>query len=194
MLNMLQGYRGSVEINGKKYDSVESARIDFKTFSGPVCIKLYPKQLEAKSDASNATRDVNNPVRDVNKPIEYRITVRKYMTEKSSPEFDFMLKWNNDVPMPLRTMTGVILQETRGMVKMRLHGMGKPEIHCMRCGRELTNPVSRHYGIGPECMSKIGFIGIAIDEIDLIREKLQNVTWEGWIIKSAITEQEEVTE
>ena len=187
MLNMLKSWNGSVEINGKKYDSVESARIDFKTLSGSVCIKLLPKQLETKSDASNA-------IRDVNKPTEYRVTVRKYMTEQSSPGFDFMAKWNNDVPMPLRTMTGVILQETRGMVKMRLHGMGKPEIHCMRCGRELTNPVSRHYGIGPECMCKIGFIGVAIDDVDLIKEKLQNVTWEGWIIKSAITEQEEVTE
>lgn len=193
MLNMLQGYRGSVEINGKKYDSVESARIDFKTFQGRVCIKLLPKQLEAKSDASNA-------IQNVDKPVEYRVTVRKYMTEKSSPSFDFMQKWNNNNPMPLRTMTGVILQETRGMVKMRLHGdiWAKKISTCMCCGRQLTNPVSQYFGIGPECGGH-NYVN-PFDSEDELREavsaykkKLQATVWEGWIIKSAITEQEEVT-
>ena len=103
-----------------------------------------------------------------------------------------MAKFNNDNPMPLRTMQGTIEKETRGMVYMKLHGVGREEIHCMRCGRSLTNPISRHYGIGPECMQKVGFVGIGIEEVDLIKEKLQEVTWEGWIIKSAITDQREV--
>lgn len=189
MLTMLSNWNGPVEIDGTRYDNVNEARIDFKSVSGPICIKLYPKQLEAvKIDSTVKRADVN--VSENEK--ELRITVKKYMTEKSAPGFDFMAKWNNDVPMPLRTMTGTVLQETRGMVKMKLHGVGKAEICCMRCGRQLTNPVSRHYGIGPECMQKIGFVGIAIDDVDTIKEKLQELTWTGWIIKSAIVEEEEV--
>ena len=121
---------------------------------------------------------------------ECTITVKKYMTETASPSFDFMAKWNNNNPMPLRTMTGTIEKETRGMVYMKLHGQAEPVVRCMRCGRMLTNPVSQHYGIGPECMSKLG-LSCDITDIDTIKKKLVDVTWEGWIIKSAIIEKEE---
>ena len=190
MWEVLKNWNGAIEINGVSYATVDSAMSNFKVGSDSICIKLSGGIPKAKE----------TPVSCEEKPVvnaepltgEIKITVKKYMTEPASVGFDFMEKWNNNVPMPLRTMTGTVLQETKGMVKMRLHGVGKPEIHCMRCGRELTNPVSRHYGIGPECMSKIGFVGIAIDDIETIREKLQEVTWEGWVIKSAIIEREEV--
>lgn len=31
----------------------------------------------------------------------YKVTVKKYMTEEGTPSFDFMIKWNNNIPMPL---------------------------------------------------------------------------------------------
>ena len=34
----------------------------------------------------------------------YKITVKKYMTEPSTSNFDFQDKWNNGKPMPLCTM------------------------------------------------------------------------------------------
>ena len=115
------------------------------------------------------------------------------MTRKASPEFDFMAKFNNDNPMPLRTMVGIAEKETRGMVYMHLHGEAKPEVRCLRCNRELTNPVSRLYGIGPECIHKIPiFFDIDIEDVDSIKEKMVNVEWSGWIVKSAIVEKEEV--
>ena len=61
----------------------------------------------------------------------------------------------------------------------------------MRCGRRLTNPVSKRYGIGPECLTKMGFI-VEPDEVDEIKASINEVRWIGWIIKSAITEQEEI--
>jgi hypothetical protein len=104
-----------------------------------------------------------------------------------------MAKWNNDNPMPLRTMVGVILDETPGMYKMKLHGMGIETIRCLRCGRELTHPVSRYYGIGPECLSKLGFSrDVDIEDVQNIQKQLTNVTWEGYVIKSAILEKEEI--
>ena len=50
----------------------------------------------------------------------YKITVKKYMTEPSTPNFDFQDKWNDGKPMPLCTMQGKVTKETRGMFHMEL--------------------------------------------------------------------------
>lgn len=136
----------------------------------------------------------NAPVRvsiDCVDNTEYEITVKPYMTNQATPSFDFMRQWNNDIPMPMLTMRGVKVKETRGMVYMNLHGVSEPTIHCRRCNRVLTNEVSKQYGIGPECMSKIGIVS-NIADITHIRKRLTELTWSGWIIKSAITSQKPV--
>ena len=124
---------------------------------------------------------------------EYKVEVKAYMMRKSSPDFDFMAKWNDDIPMPLKIMYGVKVAETKGMVKMRLHGDIKEETTsiCMMCGRPITNPVSRYFGIGPKCGGH-GYVNPFESEEELhkavadYRAKLVNTVWEGWIIKSAI--------
>ena len=185
MLSMLKGWQGPVEVNGKQFDNI--AAVSPSMFeNGQVCIKLLQAPKKARVEAGNKEIQA-----DMQKAQEYRITVKLYMTKKSEPGFDFMEKWNNNVPMPLRTMTGTIDKETRGMVHMKLHGVGEAVKTCLRCGRTLTNPVSRHYGIGPECMSKLGIVA-DIDDVESIKEQLVDVEWEGWVIRSAITEQEEV--
>ena len=50
----------------------------------------------------------------------YKITVKKYMTETATANFDFQDKWNNGEPMPLCTMQGKVTKETRGMYYMEL--------------------------------------------------------------------------
>lgn len=50
----------------------------------------------------------------------YKITVKKYMTEPATENFDFQDKWNNGNPMPLCTMHGKVTKETRGMYYMEL--------------------------------------------------------------------------
>ena len=50
----------------------------------------------------------------------YKITVKKYMTEPSTPNFDFQDRWNDGKPMPLCTMQGEVIKETRGMYYMIL--------------------------------------------------------------------------
>lgn len=187
MLSMLQGWQGKVQVNGIEYASIRDITPDMVS-GNELNIKLLPIVKETVREAGNK---VFTPDTGTDNRIEYKITVKQYMTKKSEPGFDFMAKWNNDNPMPLRTMQGYIEKETRGMVYMHLHGVGQQEICCMRCGRRLTHPVSRHYGIGPECMQKVGIVA-DIEDVDSIKEQLVNVTWQGWIIKSAITEQEEV--
>lgn len=178
---LLKDWKGEISINDKRYTSVDTCISAFKQLSTDTHIILH----------SSVKNTVQSVVDTLNEKIQYRITVKKYMTEHATPSFDFMSKFNNDVPMPLRTMIGTVEKETRGMVYMKLHGQAEPVVRCMRCGRLLTNPISQHYGIGPECMSKLGFV-CDIDDVDIIKKKLVDITWEGWIIRSAITEREEV--
>lgn len=127
-----------------------------------------------------------------------RIFVKNYMTQKASPEFDFMKQWNNDNPMPMREMIlDEIVKETRGMIYAKCHAdiLRKVTYRCMCCGRPLTNKVSQFFGIGPEC-GKHNYVNPFESEeelnraIDKYRHYLSNITWEGWIIKSAILEDE----
>lgn len=123
----------------------------------------------------------------------YKVTVKKYMTEPSTSTFDFQDKWNNGIPMPLCVMQGTVIKETRGMVYMTLEGVAEQTCTCAVCGRKLDNPVSKLYGIGPECSAKIGLIRIESEEeakekYNEISSHLVNIKWQGWIIKSAIKE------
>ncbi len=192
MITMLKQWSGKVAVNGQSFENIQQAISNFKPGNGSICIKLFPKQeTPVKTDGNN--------VHVANKEPEIRITVKKYMTEKSTPQFDFMAKWNNDVPMPLRVMTGKVLQETRGMVKMELHGdiWAEKICTCMCCGRKLTNPVSQYFGIGPECGGH-NYVNPFNSEAELqqavseYKRKLRATTWTGWVIKSAIVEEVEV--
>ena len=190
MLSMLKDYKGSVEINGVKYDSISDAQKRFKSKSDVITIKLSSNHSERNTEQTRADT----------KRVMKKITVKQYMTRQATPEFDFMKQWNNDVPMPLRTMIGTVEKETRGMVYMKLHGDITEEktLHCLKCGRPITNPVSQYFGMGPECGCH-NYINpfYSKEELDNAikhyRETvLHNMTWEGWIIKSAILSEEEV--
>ena len=127
----------------------------------------------------------------------YKITVKKYMTEPSTPNFDFQDKWNNGKPMPLCIMQGDVIKATRGMYYMNLQGKSEPTSRCLVCGKTLTNSISKLYGIGPECSEKVGLIRIESEEeakekLKHIMKQIDDITWTGWVIKSAIKEWEEI--
>ena len=192
MLAMLKNWKGAVEIDGTRYESIDKALTTLnKAENENISIRLLPlEQNVRKSGNISKSEDTKT---------EYRIKVRKYMTEKASPQFDFMAKWNNNEPMPLRIMTGTIDKETRGMVHMTLHGdmYAEQMCTCMKCGKRLTNKVSQYFGIGPECGGHNYVNPFNTDEelkqaVADYRKKLVAITWSGWIVKSAITEQEEV--
>ena len=187
MISMLKNWNGTVDVNGKSYDSIDSVLTSDFEAGKPFTIVLHSHKAEKVQTQNNG----RNSVEKVSENAEKRISVRAYMTKHATPEFDFMAKWNNDNPMPMRTMAGTVEKETRGMVYMKLHGFGEPTITCMVCGKELTNPISRHYGIGPVCLEKVG-IARDIDDVENIKKELVNVEWEGWVIKSAITEMEDI--
>ena len=188
MISMLRGWQGKATVNGTVYNDINSFISLNKAISGEFSIKLH----------SNVQKTENKADTSVSKP-EYKITVKQYMTKQADPTFDFMAKWNDNVPMPLRTMVGHVIQETKGMYKMELHGdiLAEKTCHCMKCGKELKNPVSQYFGIGPECGNH-GYVNPFETEEELkqavesYRKQLQSMTWTGWVIKSAITEMEEV--
>ena len=120
---------------------------------------------------------------------EYKIEVTSSMMKSS----DFLTSWNGDNPMPLKIMYGVKLKETKGMVYMQLHGDIKDRItrRCMCCGREITNPVSQYFGIGPICGEHNYTNPFASEEelnqaVEQYRTKLVNTVWTGWIVKKWI--------
>ena len=189
---MLESYRGVIEVNGQKVD-----RLNLHTMSntkGSLRIKITPDNFIQKF------HDNDNPQVSSVDTTEYRVTVRACMLKKASPEFDFMAKWNNDNPMPLRTMIGKKIKETRGMVYMELHGDTTAKVMhtCLRCGRQITNPVSQYFGMGPECGGHNYTSPFDTEEelkaaVEAYRRNvLQKITWSGWIIKSWILECEEV--
>ena len=161
-----------------------------------IVIPAKTTQNAHTSDLTDKPIQIPSNVLEVGKT--YNISVKQYMTKKSTDTFDFMLKWNDDKPMPFREMMGGVIKQTNGMVYMKLAGIEKDSYcNCMRCGRPLTNNVSKFYGLGPECGNH-AYINPFNNDVELedyieeCRSKIVNVKWEGWIIKSAITEWEEI--
>ena len=176
-LKQLQGWRGKVNVNGTEYESVSSVPDNIEVAT----ITLLPKVAEVER------RRVR--VDDSTDTAEHLITVKQWLTQPATPEFDYNDRMNNGVPMPLRTMQGTIVKETAKSVYMHLHGSTKPVVHCMRCGRELTNPISRCYGLGIECIQKVGIVARP-DEVEKIKEQLVKVEGYWWIPKSSILSDE----
>lgn len=189
------------EWNGQIVENDTIVSVDTLDFTKAFSILLRPNKSveERKPIHMTAPSDTPQPIqRKSELPLgefeegkEYQITVRSYMTKKSSPDFDFMLKFNDDVPMPLMTMVGYMDKQTKGMVHLNLRGVALPVVRCMRCGKTLSNPISRHYGLGVECIQRVG-ITYDIDDVENIKEAMVNITWSGWCPKSAITEKIEV--
>lgn len=189
----IKEWPGAVEIDGTVYPSVAEAQNSLSNESFNFSsIKLCDKKKRAPEQRIERPVSVGDTV--------YKITVRQYMTKCATPEFDFMAKWNDNRPMPMRTMVGTVEKETSGMVYMHLHGdiTSRLTQYCMKCGRAITNPVSQFFGLGPECGGHNYTSPFESEEelnlhIESYRKNcLQKVTWSGWIIKSAIIEKEEI--
>ena len=159
--------------------------------------KPFEFTLEGKRNELNTEDYICSPVKKMEVGKSYKITVKKYMTEPATFNFDFQDKWNNGKPMPLCIMQGEVIKETRGMFQMNLQGKAEPTSKCLVCGKTLTNPISKLYGIGPECSDKVGIIRIESEEeakekLKHIMEQIDDISWSGWVIKSAIKEWEEI--
>lgn len=193
MISQLKNWKGAIEIDGTLYNSIEElSNFDFKTLSNDSVIKLSMNAENLKYEQAGASGE--RVMNTVNSKDEVIIKVKPYMTKKATTEFDFMRQWNEDNPMPLVIMKGYKNRETKGMVHMTLHGdiMQRISPCCMKCGKPIDNPVSQFFGMGPICGGH-NYVNPFDSEEELNdavskyrKEVLQNIKWEGWIIKSAI--------
>lgn len=179
MFEFLSKYPGIIYVDGQQIDNKDISEIlNNKTSDCDIILK---PNIETHKQQTQ----------------QYVIEVKDWMTRKSCKDFLFMQQWNNDEPMPLKVMQGELLQETRGMIRMKLHGISRNCDTCAKCGRVISNPISRLYGIGPECCDKLGILrdireDEALKQLDIIRQRIENITWEGWVAKSAILNLEKV--
>lgn len=183
MNSVLSSWKGVIEIDGVSYESISDLPSDF-VFCDNMNILFKSKSKSSSGQEAKASEQL------------YRVTVRQYMTKEGTPDFDFMIKWNNNIPMPLRTMVGVVEKETNGMYYMKLKAdtTFKTIQTCMKCGKPITNPVSQYFGMGPECgchnyvnpFNSDAELQEAVENYK--KEFLGKLTWEGWVIKRAITE------
>ena len=85
-------------------------------------------------------------------------------------------------------MTGEIKAETVKAVLFSGRGYIEAATHCLRCDRPLTHPISLQVGYGPTCSEKLGIPWIETeDQIPAFKEKVEKITYEGWIPKSQST-------
>lgn len=150
-----------------------------------------PFEFTLNKKESENTDWLCTPVKKMEVGNSYKITVKKYMTEPATSNFDFQDKWNNGIPMPFVTMVGTVEKETRGMYYMDLHAEAEQTSICLCCGRPLTNKISMIYGLGPECGSHCYINPFDTEEelnehLDEVKSKIREVKWNGWVIKSAI--------
>lgn len=116
---------------------------------------------------------------------EYRVEVRQFLT-KPNPQYP------DKVPVPFRVMFGAVLEETTNGVKVFLKGRVAATSNCMRCGRTIKNPVSLQFGLGSECINKVPGATPLVEDADLekyikdLAEKMEAVTWTGWLPKGYI--------
>ena len=163
----------------------------------PATSEKLPQNSDQDSDNSIQRNAERNRESSMQIGHTYIFKVRQYMTKPSTPDFDFHAKWNDNKPMPFRVMQGKVLKETPGMFNMECTVVPMETSVCMRCGRRLTHPVSRLYGIGPECGEHAHINPFETEEelyqaLDSLKEQLRQIKWTGWVIKSAIEEYREV--
>ena len=195
MESILRGINRPMSVNGTNVVDMESTIASLQT-GDTVSIILNAIQVQ-KQEASPPQQTSALTSNDMRVNHSYIIKVRQYMTKPASPDFDFQVKWNNNIPMPFRIMKGRVLKETRGMVMVDCVAVPLKTDVCMRCGRTLTHPVSRLYGIGPECGGHAHINPFDTEEelyaaLDKVKEQLAEIKWRGWIIKSALIEVQEV--
>lgn len=195
MENVIKAISRPMIINGQPCEDVNAI---ISSIADGEHIKIQLKPVKSKEEAKPAATPQPRllTANDMRVNRSYIIKVRQYMTKQASQDFDFQAKWNNNVPMPFRVMQGRVLKETRGMLYMDCHAVPLKTEVCMRCGRPLSHPVSRLYGVGPECGGHAHINPFETEEelyaaLDSVKQKLSQIKWRGWVIKSAIEECQE---
>lgn len=89
-----------------------------------------------------------------------------------------------DLPMIIE---GEVVSETTKGIKIKGSALVRQAINCLRCGKALTNPVSRVVGIGPECCQHWGIERPNYEDAAALAEQLKKVSqFERWFPKAHV--------
>lgn len=95
-----------------------------------------------------------------------------------------------DKGLKSREIAGEVLRVTPKAIQVRAHAIVRYSDHCMVCGREIENFISRHCGYGPICAENLGLPrpeNLNLDEIEAIRERIYRETEvECWLPLSQV--------
>lgn len=111
MLNVLNT-SAPVTVNGVQYESSQKAYEHLKDHQGTIDIRIVPGDKYIPAVELHSMEP------------QFTVTVKPWMTEKSSPGFEFMEEWNNNNPVPLETMRATVLVDEEKRVKMDMVGPG----------------------------------------------------------------------
>lgn len=188
------GYQGPVEVDGEVFPSISDAMEKLSQYTGTMRIKpLWPLlekepekerlEVEKKPEKDTLTLELNVP---------YEITVKAYVTKADTEKFQFHKKFNHGNPMPFRTMRGNVINRTEKMYKVDLYAYPTTIEQCLRCGKRITHPISKLYGIGPDCAEYLNIPRYeSRDDLDdnmkSLQKEMKKIVWVGYVPMSAIT-------
>jgi len=207
MLRLLQkvGYAGKVEVDGEVFSSVGEAILKLSGYDGTVRVRPLWPLLDEEAEKMSAEyvgppkkeNEEKSPIR-LGMGLEYEVTVRAYMAQPDRMNFHFHAKFNGGVPMPFRTMRGRVINRTEKMVKMDLYAYPTATNECLCCKRRITHPISRMYGVGPDCAQLFNIPRYEsrddlVDNMKNLRKQMKKIVWSGYIPNSAILSAVELT-
>lgn len=193
MFELLYGYKGALIVNGEEYKNVNDAEEALLNHKGGITIMIKPilspkgKQQPVAEQSSPSPAELRIEVGK-----SYQVTVKSWMRTYKS---DFFLSQWNKEPMPYITMTGKLLDRTANLYKMALrvdYQTSDKSTTCLKCGKPLSNPVAQYFGVCQSCgcyeySEPFDTQEELMSAVNAYKEGLKEITWEGAICKSAIT-------
>lgn len=93
-----------------------------------------------------------------------------------------------------RTFIADIERQTQKAIKVKGRGTIDAHVGCMMCGRELTHPVSRVLGIGPECGKHFYDVELTEANIEQLKQMIVDTAVDTWIPKKCVIKTEPTNE
>lgn len=164
MLNLLD-WNKPIKVNGKIFNNSKEAYDEFKDFNGEVEVELNFNKTHDKNGGTDGRVTVDNEV-------GYTIGI---------VEIPRWLAKSNKCPIILK---GNIERETDKAIYFNGVGLIENPVYCCVCGRELTNPISKKLGIGPDCAEKM--FGVGFSNPSGLKNEMAEKSFKVWLPKSQI--------
>lgn len=111
-----------IQLGDKTFTDMESLTQELENYPEGEYIELVFGKDE-HPEGVQIREAIRMPSTELNDPKMYKIMVKPFMTMEPTKQFNFHLRWNNGIPMPLQVMVGRKIRETSGTVYMELQSV-----------------------------------------------------------------------